>query len=579
MSLLLLLKGTGEAPEEVETPSRIAVTQEYQPDRLEWSITPPGGAPARWASDEPLVENIASGTKLADNMPGGDATGECALSRDPRASWPDTGVYGEVEVRAGGGEVVWSGRIDKPLEVDGDHVTISPAAVGHGAELDDVDLVGLGFIDSSLGGWGEMSAAREAALLATETLLSGTNNIGWQDSGEIPPGISQQFEALDGGHDRIVEAWKYGGGIRLGGLLYDRVERAKAFTSTEAWDTIAGLVDSDQSTSTEGNYTNHKAADATQQHVVAFVESRRYARLFFHRITQGEELSGSTWAVNWENVKILSYLAEWNLVLQGAWPNVGYTAKQMLGLVIPLYTSLTADAEDLEDSGYVIQHAWYPDGGKLSPIIKDITKYELLDWFVFGKRFQLRFPGTYGNTWHAYAGPSQLQESGEDGSRLWREIIVAYQDVDGTTKTVGPLGSGADIEDGGLEVTDPDHPAVKADLPRRDRLVLRGISTPSRAIEAGEYWLSEANELTGSGSAAFSGFLLDGQGVFRPVSQIRAGDRVIFGDAADQGARRIVHRDYDDDAKTTTVELDAPSDKYNALLDRMQADIEALQLA
>jgi len=255
---------------------------------------------------------------------------------------------------------------------------------------------------------------------------------------------------------------------------------------------------------------------------------------------------------------------------------MGYTAKQMLQLVIPLYTALRTTGESLEDDGYVIPQAWFSDPGPMSTVVQELTKYGLYDWFVFGERlFQFRKPGTYGRRWQAYAGPSELREAGLDGERLWEQIIVSYQDVDGSTRTVGPPGSGAHVEEAGLRITDPDHPAVKADITRKDVLALQGISTPARATEAGERWLKEANELSRSGSCNLKHYILDDCAVFRPASQVQPGDHVRFPDSSDGSYRKIVAVDYDHDTRTAACTLDAPPEGYKALLERMQADIQS----
>jgi hypothetical protein len=197
---------------------------------------------------------------------------------------------------------------------------------------------------------------------------------------------------------------------------------------------------------------------------------------------------------------------------------------------------------------------------------------------LYGKLFEYRVPGTYGRKWQAYAGPSELKEAGFDASRCWRSIMGRWQDVDGSTRTVGPPGSGADVEAAGLEITDPDHPAVKAGFAREDLLDLKGVCTAARAQEACERWLVDANELSRSGSAVLSGYIMDDKGIFRPAAQVMPGDHVRFPDAADTSYRKIVASDYEHESTGCQVALDAPKESTEALLERYQADLISLGL-
>ena len=550
----------------------IALAREYPPDELYWYVEPPEGRRSRWAADESSIENVISDVRLVDEMPGGDKEGSGGLARDPRSDWPDLAPYSNIRVINGAGEEVATYRLDKTPETDGDHMAITTEAVGWSKALeDDNALIGPGFIDADLGKWTDPSIQRRRDLAASNYVLSASATAGFQDQGETAAGLLFDFGGVqrEAGKNPGAELAYYGGGADIGALLYDFLG-----DGTTTWAEPPALTNDDIWGSADAP-KNLNGASATRQEVAATVAGRKYAML--QVFYTGGFVGQMTNKHLFYNLKVIG---NHPLTLQGSWPEVGYTAAQMLEWAVPRFTALEARPEDLEDLGYVIQQAWFGDPGPMSQVVQELTKYELLDWFVFGeKRFKLKRPGTYGRKWQAYAGPSSLQEQGLDGSRLWREIVVSYQDVDGSTRTVGPPGSGASAESPALEITDPDHPAVRAGLVRRDRLDLRGISTPARAIEVGEIWLREANQLNRSGSASFSGYLMDDRGVMRPVSEIRGGDEVRFPDAGDTSYRRIVRRAYEDVTKTCTVDLDAPPEGLQALLERLQADIQALALS
>lgn len=580
MSLLLLLGGA-EGAEAPAPPARIAIRREFLPDDLYWYVEPPQGRPSRWAADEALVENLITDMRLVDEMPGGDKEGSGVLARDPRTSWSDLVPFSDITVRGPGGEEVAHYRLDKTPESDGEHMAITTEAVGWSKALeDDNALIGPGFIDSDLTKWGEPSTARRIALLANNELLSETESSTTFLAGAAVTALLIQILGKVEGKVSEGEFWYRGGGPNIARALFDFLVPKAGGDPTNQTNRV-GLCNDDLTSGAALSADFHATA-ANQQEVATGEAGKKFA--YFQSSYGGAAtgtFGGDTYGLS--NVKVIG---DHGLALQGTWPDVGFTVSQMLGWAIPRFTVLEARPEDLEDLGYIIGQAWFSDPGPISQVVQELSKYELLDWFVFGgKRFQLKQPGTYGRRWQAYVGPSSLQEQGFDASRSWKEILVSYQDVDGTTRTVGPPGSGADVESASLEMTDPDHPAVRAaeaygpNFIRRDRLDLKGISTPSRAIEVGEIWLREANRLNRSGSAVFADYLMDDCGVMRPVSHLRAGDRVRFPDAADTSYRSVVRRTYEHATRTCTVDLDAPPEGLQALLERLQADIQSLSFS
>jgi len=554
---------------------RVAVTRAFPPDKLAWRVADPktGATIARWAEDAHRPENVISGITKSGEMPGGHKEAGGTLSRDPRVDWPDLATYLDVFIEQPGGEIVWEGRLNQKPESDGERMVIEPKAVGHQAALEDRNgLIGPGFLNADQSKWGDVSGQRREDLKAAGFALSASASSASQDAGSSAPGLFFDFSGVTraGGEKPGAELSFYGDGVDLGRVLFDFLG-----DGTETWSEIPALSSDDIWSSWDGP-KNLNGASAEAQEVAATAPGRKYA--FLQAFYTGSYAGLMSNLHAYQNVKVTG---NQGLALQGEWPNVGFTAKQMLEYAIPLYTYLRVDPEAIEDGEYLISHAWFSEPGNMAAVVKELTKYELLDWFVMeDKLFQVRVPGTYGRRWQAYAGPSDLKEAGEDGSRLWAEILVRCQDVDGSTRTVGPPGSGANLESEALKITDPDHPAVKAGIPREDLLDLRGISRPERALEVGERWLQDANELSHAGEATFSGYIMDDKAVFRPVAQVQPGDWVRFPDAGSSGTdyRKIVAVSYDHDSRTCNVSLDAPSEAIQALLERFQADLIPLAL-
>jgi hypothetical protein len=561
---------------------RVAVTREFPPDKIAWRVADPktGTTIARWAEDESKAENVISGITKSGEMSGGHKEAGGLLPRDPRVDYPDLATYLDVLLEEPGGEIVWGGRLNQKPESDGERMVIEPKAVGHQAALEDRNgLIGPGFIDCDLTKWGNPPNPRVADLGAAYKLNEGST--------ELRPGTSGSsalvlaFSRLANGFPPtgVVEAWYDSQGVEIGEVLcevanYDEGAGGSGKMAAP-WSVNLQVSDDDQASTVD--VTPSLLAATPKLDSVVSTGSRKYA--FVQMLLAMAFTADGDWRAEFAHLPVLG---RHGLALQGEWPNVGFTAKQMLEYAIPLYTYLRVEPDAIEDGEYLISQAWFSEPGSMAAVVKELTKYELLDWFVMeDKVFQVRFPGTYGRRWQAYAGPSELKEAGEDGSRSWAEILVRYQDVDGSTRTVGPPGSGANVESETLKIIDPDHPAVKAGIPREDLLDLRGISTSERALEAGERWLQDANELSHAGEATLTSYLMDDKAVFRPVAQVQPGDWIRFPDAGSSGTdyRKIVVASYDHDSRTCNVNLDAPSEAIQALLERFQADLTPLALA
>ena len=159
--------------------------------------------------------------------------------------------------------------------------------------------------------------------------------------------------------------------------------------------------------------------------------------------------------------------------------------------------------------------------------------------------------------------------------RSWNSIAVQYTDVDGSTKIVGPPDSGFDLTDAGLQDDDPENPATKQGITRRDLLVM-GTGTTAGAIEVGRGFLEQTKLLDSSGRARFVGSVEDDHGVLFPFTSVKAGDQISFLDAADSSYRRIVRANHDYSTMTCNIDLDAPPEALQALLERF--DVKLVQL-
>lgn len=558
------------------TISRVAVGREFPPDKLACRIDAPNGAIGRWAEDEPLAENSLGAITLSDEMPGGNKDAGGVLARDPRLQFPDTEVFGKVKFYQPGVDEVWGGYLDKAPDVSGDQMSISPACVGNQKHLEGNNAIKLGIIDTDQTKWGDSSLQRRLNSTVAGYPLVVSPSQGFAEASSTAAGIIFDFTNTAGveGRNETAEACYSGEGIDIGKLLASF--KPMAGGEDTRWDCLQRLgVDDVISTYVDGVDQNF-TANLNQIALSSPAAGYKYAFLISCWTGAGT-WDAFTNVMAWLSPKVMG---RHGMEPRGTWPEIGFSDKQILEHAIPLHASpLEVRSENIEDSGFTIPQAWYPEGN-MGDALKDIVKYGLLDWFVYdGLEFEYRWPGTYGRKWKAYVGESGLDELGEDSSRLWESVVVAYTDVDGSTKTVGPAGSGATFTDERLRITDPEHPAVKAKLTRRDILDLRGLGTPETAVAVGVRFLEEANLLNRSGSATLSGYVLDEYGIMWPAAQVKSGDWISFVDASDTSYRKIVGKNYAHDSRGAQIDIDAPPSGLEALLERLQAVLTPLGIA
>lgn len=550
----------------------VAIRQELPPYKLALRLDGPGGVTARWSEDETLPQNVLSGLEFSDECPGGYKDLSGVLARDPQLNWPDLAAFSDIVVSLAGGEPVWEGSLDKAPDDSGEQPSISPTGLGYQAILEDNSAAQIGIIDTDYTRFGDPSGQRRLNVLkAGAYVFSQAVNVGFQDVGTTGPGVYFTLGTTTGASTELGEQVAYYDGVDVGKFMFDFISNTG---EDPAYADVARLAQDDLIGGSFDVSADYNAKEALQQTLNASKAGRKYIALLaeYGGVAVGENLTNTH---GWVNMKVMG---RHGMTPVGTWPNIGFTAKQSLEYVIPNFASpLTVDPNYIDDDGFLIPQAWYGGPGGVSEAVKDLTKYSLYDWFIYHKkRFELRKPGTYNRFWKAYVAESQLNEMGLDSQMLWRSIVVTYTDSGGNTRTVGPPGSGCNVESASLEITDPDHPAVKAGRTRRDVLDLRGIGNPTTAIAVGQRFLEEANLLNRSGSATLPAYVMDNTGVFHPSCVVKSGDWISFIDARDTSYRKIVNKRFRNVEKQIEIDVDAPSSGLEALLERLQAGLLSL---
>lgn len=553
-------------------PISIGVGREYPPDEIAVSVFHPDGSiKARWAEDEWNVENVITGLQIGKECPGGDKSLNGELGRDPQREWDDLTPYDDIVARQKTGDVVFEGYLDETPDTSGNKISITPAALGNQAILEDDGQIRLGFISADLGKFTDPSAERRKILHNAGQIPTPSMVTGFREAGEEPPGAF--IEYLDDYGEKIeaLESWWDGEGCGIGEVHFDfKVVFAGGDPNFNNYVSIA-LNDLRKSPDYVNGTNLANTPSKTHEIVTALERGWKWALIVSAYIGTYEGESGPD-VFGYENMR---FIGDHGLPIQGTWPNIGFTAKQMITYLIQTYGApLKVDPDNIEDDQFLIPEAWYGSAGNAASILKDLVKYSLYDWFVYhDKQLEFRRPGSYGRQWLTYVEESELNEVGVDSKRLWKSVAVQYQDANGRTLIVGPPGSGADTVTGGLEITDPQHPAVQARRARNALLDMKGASNAQEAARVGERFLEEANLLSHAGSVTLTGYSLDSQHTLRPVAQINAGDYLRVLNASDGGFRKIINTTYNHDARSIECDLDAPASGMEALLERLQVGL------
>ena len=160
-----------------------------------------------------------------------------------------------------------------------------------------------------------------------------------------------------------------------------------------------------------------------------------------------------------------------------------------------------------------------------------------------------------------------LTDAGTQGDDLYTRAIVSYSDFGGRSLKAGYPGSGADTESSKL-VDTKNNVLAQRGRQRTLQLSLTAPSTAARATQVGQVALEEKARMNLRGEATLTGQAQDSNGVWRPVSQIQAGDRIIFADRS-WITRRIVDLTYSEATDTCSISLDSTPARLDAILERM----------
>jgi hypothetical protein len=575
--------------------SALKVISEVPPTRVSVSVETPTRRRYGWSIDNPNGEQVPSGLRWSSVAPGGFETADCLLPRDPRITYNDLEPLSDLRVIGASGDVAGEYRLEGAPVTSGDQMSISPSAVGWQAGLEDDQTKSVVFIDRDLAQWIDTPEQRKENL-RSYNYAPGNGQFA-VDAGvpaQLTLSVTQLSQAAgvpstDPNQPvSIAEAFYDAGPSNYIGEIRADYTSSNLDNPTPDW--WPGAVIGTNQLFNNGLFYAYSgrlpqpATPTTGTFLLScgsLTKTRWGLLQLFYSQASG---AAGQWSFMFENLRVIG---NHGLAIQGANAQIeGVLASDAVTYIINTFCPLLyCDGTTIEPSTYIIPQLAFHDPVSPGTMVNEATKYgsPLPDWFVWEKRptdtrapFYLHARGTQNRQWRARIGPSQLSEAGPDINRIWNSIVVSFTDVDGTTHTVGPPGSGADVEDGRLVDDDPQNPANQLGIQRRNLLSMGMTSTSDVAIDVGIAFFNEMKSISRAGAAVIVGWAQDDHGVVEPYWKLRAGDEIAFVDAADTSYRRIVRVDNNDATRTASLTLDAPPDTLQGLLERLGVEISSV---
>lgn len=526
---------------------------------LSVAITTAGGTVYRWGPDEWDSRNIPQGISFGSTMPGGFKSATITLPRRIDQEYVDLNLLDNVEILGPGNEVYWEGRVQQLPRSFQDTFSITVGCVGWSAHLLDNPAFREVYIDADLSNWGEPATSRKQALLAGGLLLSQCQaSQGWGAT----PALLIQILGHVASHASIYE-WTYSSrGVDLGEAICDTIV-PKASGEPGGVGQILGLCSNEETGGTVDISLPNTAA--TQESISAGGAGKKFAfyQLQFSGAATGT-FTGDTYGIS--NVRVLG---NHGLTQHGTWPNIGLYASDVIANVISRAAPLLKTS--IQATTFAIPHLVFNEPTGAEDVIKLVNGYHLWDWGVWEEReFVYQEPDSE-NPWVArLSDGAKLDLEGSQVSNVYNGVFVSYTDPGGQTHSVGPIGSGADVESAELEDTSATNPVNAHGIPKKWALLsISQTTTEAAAKQLGRIYLGEKSLPQRQGTLTLTGTVTHPTEGQRPAAVVRAGDWIRIADHPTDVPRKIIEATYAADTETVSLSLDNTSQKLDAILERL----------
>jgi hypothetical protein len=521
----------------------------------------------RIAGDEADPRNVPQGFTRTSAIPGGWTSASFTLSRD--AMRRDLDPFDELVVMGDGNEVIFEGYgIEFPAAGEDDTVTVT--ATGWASILKDNPCPTVIAVDRDLNAWGPAALGYKAALIAS--FQPWTDGSVLTDGTTILPTLQLLLPAAPATPFPISTAfYDAGPGAKVASVYYDMTS-VSAAGDTGGWrvcDTDAGggeVVGPDLLTGTNSSAVGTYTPTTPKRYV--------------YPLMYGSGVASTTQKTM--NLRKLAVYGDHPIpqVAVSGEPN-GVLASDVLAYLLESNCpelNVRRGSGGIEASTFVIPHLVLRDIETLEEAVLRINRFDVSDWGVYENRTPFLRPPGSGRTFIARTDDNGVtyNDAGLTGDELYTGVIARYTDPAGKSLTVGPPGSGCDTETPALSLSGTNA------LTKRGRRRILPLSISETAVErdviqTASRALQEKNLLETRGDAEISGVIRDEAGIAHPVSQIKAGDQIIFPDR-EWKPRRIVEETWSAETDTISLSLDASPSKIDAMMERMGVWQEAMNV-
>lgn len=524
----------------------------------------------RVGPDEERTDNVTLSVSFDTEIPGGFGPGTIVL---PRPEWvADQGaaklLASVAAYDADSGATIYRGRV-VGVSIGEDRLTLT--CEGWAKHGEDDNTASMIFYDKDLSRWEGMPIERQEEVM--RTLGRGPVD-GSLDTSSGDPAVVCE---LEGSWTTLqhVEAWYDSGPAnRIAAIDFAWV-RGSTVNSADAnwWWSLDTHQNSDGVTGNDYSTGNLRAAGPGSGTLTTSTDDQRYASAHAVYAAAGGG-DGTKYSVWWP---LLGVIGTHGLTLRGtvAAPAQGRglltsdIAEYIVGRWCPLWD---VGPDSIETTQFVVPHCVFYDDTNANSMLEALAlfggRYALpLDWGVY-EEFFMKTPGLYGSEWRVRRDEgARPDDDGPDSSEVLNGVKVTYDDGTGKKLSVGPVGSGADVETSDMENSDPENPANE-DGARHWRGYEAGITDLYGAKLIGAVVLAQAANSSWRGTVEVPNTVFDSAGVEHGVEDMRAGDRMVVEDDDDTRPRFIRNTSYDGDRKSNKCSVGADPDRLDVLLAR-----------
>lgn len=520
-------------------------------------IATASGDTLRWGPDEADIGSIPSAITFSSKRYGGDDTASLTLSRPPSLADDDARLFRDVRIYGPGYETAWTGRVVGVPQVGPSEIRIE--CEGKIAVLNERFISEI-YRDADMTQWGEASPARRAALGTTYTIFSPQ----LRPSVPGPSAVDLTLTTPWGGQ-AVCDAVYDSKEVEVGSIYYSW-SQINANVSVDFGWTVSGRSSESGATVISTTADLQAAGPGAGTLTVAAGADVGWVTFFNTGARPGDQTEHT---VLWDALVVYG---RHDLTKRGTEPAAGFYGSDILGHALSGSGLNYTTGDSIETADFVIGQLAYLQPTSLRQVVEDVSKFGLTgftppDWGVHDGTFYWRSPGTYGRSWRLrrdqFATPTA---SGPDAAERYGGIIVLYTDSAGQSRSVGPVGSGAAVEDASLQITDTTDAAYN-----RFTTFDAGTTNQAAAIQLGQVKLANVNTLRWRGSVEVQGEVTDENGIKYPPWAMRGGDRVIVEDDPDFGEQTIFDTSYSHDEIKTTANLGASPYRLDVALARLAA--------